>query len=258
MANVIYILGSPIPTSPNYFAGLPIKTLPIVDSELTINYESEFGSFNDLVPSIGSALDALTALSTATSGSASSGLLGLKNMFSVQRWQNTKPARVNVKLHFYTKTNPAVDVSLEMQDLINLFILTKNPLDPKSYFVPGISLKTMKVAMKPTTDFEVMSEGKFCAIKIPGLIFLAACMVTQCQPTYSNERTTSGHPLWGMLDIEFSGLYPASPDCYDNFPNMINVGFDGERANAPLPVGAKTAEAIAALAAQNALNIPPK
>jgi len=254
MANVIYILGSPIPTSPNYFAGLPIKTLPIVDSELQINYETEFGSFNDLVPSIGSALDALTALSTGTSGSASSGLLGLKNMFSVQRWQNTKPARVNVKLHFYTKTNPAVDVSLEMQDLINLFILTKNPMG--GYYVPGISLKTMNLAMKPKTDYEVMSEGKFCAIKIPGMLFLAACMVTQCTPTYSNERTTSGHPLWGMLDIEFSGLYPASPDCYDNFPNMINVGF--ANANPPLPVGAKTAEAIAALAAQNALNIPPK
>jgi hypothetical protein len=175
-------------------------------------------------------------------------------MFSVQRWQNTKPARVNVKLHFYTKTNPAVDVSLEMQDLINLFILTKNPMG--GYYVPGISLKTMNVAMTSKTDYEVMSEGKFCAIKIPGLIFLAACMVTQCTPTYSNERTTSGHPLWGMLDIEFSGLYPASPDCYDNFPNMINVGF--ANANPPLPVGAKTAEAIAALAAQNALNIPPK
>ena len=231
MANVIYIQGNKNVGSPGYFAGQAQKVFPIVDSELQINYETEFGSFNDLVPSIGNILDVFSNISTAGSGAIGSGLLGLKNMMSVQRWQNTKPARVNVKLHFYTKTNPATDVALEMQDLINLFILTKN-ISGVGYDVPGISLKTMKVAMSGTENFDI--EGKFCAIKIPGMIFLAACMVTQCLPTFSNERTESGYPLWGILDIEFSGLYPATPDTYDNFPNMPNVGM-GANANISAP-----------------------
>lgn len=218
MSTVIYIKGNKQVGSPGYFAGEGTKVFPIVDNEIQINYETEFGSFNDLVPGIGNALDVLTSLSTAGEGKVGSGLLGLKNMMSVQRWQNTKPARVNVKLHFYTKTNPKKDVATEMQDLINLFILTKDING--NYYVPGISLKTMKIATtaKDTDIFNIMQDGKFCSIKIPGMIFLAACMVTQAQPTFSNERTESGYPLWGILDIEFSGLYPASPDTYDRFP----------------------------------------
>ena len=215
MANVIYILGNT--KSAGKFNGEQQKVFPIVDSELTINYETEFGSFNDLVPSVENVIDVLSSVSTAGSGQIGSGLLGLKNMMSVQRWQNTKPARVNVKLHFYTKTNPAKDVAQEMQDLINLFILTKNS-SGTGYDVPGISLTTMKAARSGKDEFDI--DGKFCSIKIPGMIFLAACMVTQAQPTYSSERTESGYPLWGILDIEFSGLYPASPDTYDNFPSL--------------------------------------
>ena len=222
MSNVIYIQGQ---SSGAGAMKNPNKVMPIVDSELTINYETEFGSFNDLVPGIGNVLDLVRNVSTGMSGQIGSGLLNLSNMMAVSRWQNTKPARVNVKLHFYTKTNPKTDVVDEMQDLINLYILT--PDGNGGYYVPGISLKTMKMATDAGAkgkDMDLKQNGKFCAIKIPGMIFLAACMVTQAQSTYSNERTESGCPLWGILDIEFTGLYPATPDTYDKFPSMENVG----------------------------------
>jgi hypothetical protein len=205
---------------PGQFDGDPTKVFPLVDSEITINYETEWASFADLVPSVSDLVDKGTAFLSST-GKIGGGLLSLKNMFAVQKWQNTKPPKVNVKLHFYVKTNPAKDIGIEMKDLINLYILTRNKNSKETFDVPGISLSTINQAQsKSLKDTEVMKAGKFCSIKIPGMIYLPVAMVTQAQPTYSTERTASGYPLWAILDIEFTGLFPATPDYYDNMPGL--------------------------------------
>jgi len=224
MSTVIYILSQS--KGPGTFDGDKTKVFPLVDSEITINYETEFGSFADLVPSVSDIIDKGAAF-FSSSGQIGGGMLGLKNMFSVQKWQNTKPPRVNVKLHFYVKTNPAKDIGLELHDLINLHILTRNKNSNEVFDVPGVSLSTINQAMgKKMSDTDAMTAGKFCSIKIPGMIYLPVAMVTQAQPTYSTERTASGYPLWAILDIEFTGLFPASPDFYDNFP-----GYEGVQPN---------------------------
>lgn len=223
MSTIIYIMGQS--SGPGEFKGDNPKKFPLVDSEITINYETEFGSFAELVPSAGDLIDKGIAL-LSSPGSISSSVLSLKNMFSVQKWQNTKPPKVNVKLHFYVKTNPKKDIGLEMQELINLHILTRSQGDKERFDVPGISLSSLKQAQSGGSDKKIALSGKFCSIKIPGILYLPVAMVTVAQPTYSTERTESGYPLWAVLDIEFMGLFPASPDFYDNLPGLDSVQKD--------------------------------
>lgn len=221
MSTVIYIAGQS--DGPGKFEGEPIKIFPLVDSEIVINYETEWASFAELVPSISSAVDKTSSIFSA-GGTTGGLLLGLKNAFAIQKWQNTKPPRVNVKLHFYVKNNPIKDIGQEMKDLINLHILTRSETSNDVFDVPGISLSTINEAMDSNQkDKNVVLKGKFCSIKIPGMIFLPVAMVTQCQPTYSTERTASGYPLWAILDIEFTGLFPATPDFYDNMPGVSGI-----------------------------------
>ena len=227
MANVIYIQDNP--DSPGAFKVKGVKVFPILDTEIQINYETEFASLGEMVPSINDMVN-LAGNVLSLGGKAGTGMLNIKNMLSVPKWQWTKPPRVNVKLHFYTKNDPEKDVALNMQDLINLYIITKSK-SGKAFDVPGISLSSIKMGRESSQNKQDLStQGKFCAIKIPGMIFMPVCMVTQAVPTFSNERTESGYPLWGILDIEFTSLFPATSDTYDKFPvNSIESGNQGSK-----------------------------
>jgi len=186
-----------------------VLVFPLQD-DLKMEVGSDMSTFSDMFPGLESFVNTITSYSAALTGSQSEGMLDLANMFDVPRWQKTKPISFNLTLPFYTITNPIKDVYNPMKLIMSLTVLTK--LQNGVYSVPGLSAISIQQAKKKNQKegaHEFGKSAKLISVKIPGIIYMPYAIITKASPTYSKQLTKSGYPLWGTLEIDVQGLYPA-------------------------------------------------
>jgi len=187
-----------------------LMSFPLTD-DVNLEVMSDFASMTESIPLIGQITSFMTMMS-GLGGFASEGTLDFQNLSNVQRWQRTHPIKINLNLLLYTETNAKKEVYDKMMELISLTVPTQDPNNPKRYRVPGISLSSIKQTTKKGQKVTSVSQAKLIAVRIPGIIYLPIAMVTKAIPTISKEETDSGYPLWATLNVEITGLYPATGD----------------------------------------------
>lgn len=234
MANRIYI---------QIIGSNKIFDTPLLE-DVTIETESSLSSWGELAPALNSLKDMLVTVGGA-SGNLTSGILNISNAFDLPRWNKTEPVKLSPKLAFYTKTDPELDVYYPMALLQSLNILTKN--SNGTYTVPGVhvqninqilsklndeppkslqsqasllnTLATKRANLPDEKDFE--NNSKLIAVEIPGVIYLPVAMIRACTALYSKQRTESGFPLWGNLEVTITGLYPASDQIFKDTRKVL-------------------------------------
>lgn len=233
MANVIHITS-------NFEEGIT-ETFPLLeDVQITLN--NTYQPIGDLVAGISELVGLITTASTLLTGGMPQELAKANNILSFPRWTNTDPIKINTKLLFYTKTDSYKDVVYPMNFFIRLATIS---LDKDNRIaVPGVALgevlkdstpKTETIQKKPVkslnkkanaeaeTNTETedrkksfSSKSKLVSIYIPGIVYINKAFIETIAPTYSRQKTKSGYPLWGMIDIQFSGALPAMAENFTN------------------------------------------
>jgi hypothetical protein len=219
----------------------PILDIPLIE-DVTFEVTSNFSSWGELAGPLNTAAE-LGRRVTAGAGSIRSNVLKGLNLFDVPRWVGTDPIKFTTKLAFYTQEDPKADVFDKMAYMMSLSMLTKNK--DGTYTVPGVGARNIsemlgqggttgrslyadvKTSGGPTktipdeTDFSYKS--KIITLEIPGVIYLDYAYITTCTPMISKQKTESGYPLWGNLDVTFSGLYPANSKIFENTETAVDI-----------------------------------
>jgi len=208
-----------------------LMTFPLTD-DVNLEIVSEFASMTENIPLIGQLTNIMTTMA-GLGGSISEGTLNFQNLSNVQRWQRTNPIKLNLNLLLYTEENAKADVYDKMMELISLTILTQDPDNPKRYRVPGLNLSSLKQSTKKGQKKEAVALGqsKLISVRIPGIIYLPVALMTKAVPTVSKEETDSGYPLWATLNVEITGLYPATDDLLKKESTSFHDTITGSIAN---------------------------
>ena len=207
--------------------------------DIQFQLQTQFGTMGDGLGRIGSMISTVAQVQSALSGSLSPGISTLNNMVDLPRWKSTDPLKINVKMHFYTKTDPYLDVIVPTRLLSTLSILsvdyTKNP---PQIITPGASVKylskvnaegtTQQTTLKPKKKIEKLTEKEFesgsklISVEIPGIVYLSVAYVESAIPTYSKHITSSGYPLWADVDLQISSFTPATDYMFWNADSTLN------------------------------------
>ena len=232
MANIIQIMDYAdfIGATGPKLTGDKITECPLTD-DITLEVQTNFGSFSEDVPQIANFLQIGSKLQGSTTGAVSETAMKAKNLFQVKRWESTEPARLVVKLVFYTKTSAYNDVWKPIKDLTAYTMISKKE---GVYQVPGLDIRTAQAVNddgSETTESTIANKGKLVVVNIPGVLRLLPAMVERATPTFSRQvvrdsmfGSTDGWPLWGTLDISFMGVFPATDDIFDS----MNVGTEAD------------------------------
>jgi hypothetical protein len=233
---------------------------PLIE-DINIETASQFQTWGGLVPSLDAGTDMVNNMAAAA-GTIRNEFITFKNMFDLPRWTKTDPIKFTTKLSFYTKTDPKKDVFDKMKYIMSLSILTKN--SNQTFTVPGIGARNIGDMLSQGKDAEVNSlykaaqksenqygtaketfdyKSKIISLEIPGVIYLNYAFITTCQPIISKQKTEKGYPLWGEMNITFSGLFPASDQIFSNTEIAVTqfkspTTSTSSQSNLPLQKGA--------------------
>jgi len=227
-------------------------------TDVTLEIGSQFSSLGELAPALGTFID-IAKLLDVSGGRMSKLHSDFYNAMDLPLWKRTEPMKFQTTLAFYTQDDPKKDVWDKMTYLMSLSILTKN--SDQSYSFPGLSIHSFSKlltkqdtsvssnasiqemiggiqtsSVKDVADFEKQlyeSNSKFISIAIPGVVYLDTAMILTCTPTFSKQKTTSGYPLWGNLEIQVSGLYPASTQIFKDTETFTTQ----QKINTTVPTG---------------------
>ena len=188
---------------------------PLLDDP-TVEIKSQFSTMGELVPKLEGFVNLISTFQTVTSGTTSEGMMNLKNIFDIPRFQKADPVRMSLKLAFYTKESPKKDVWDPVRKLISYSIISQDPDNPNSYIVPGISLATMLEFSQGTT---YSKKSKLISLEIPGVVYLDAALIESAIPTYSKQGTESGYPLWANVDLSILSVKPGNTSMFDDVEN---------------------------------------
>jgi hypothetical protein len=183
-------------------------------------------SFNDLIPNEISNFINFAGNILSAGGTLDPGLVSIQNVLSAPKWTRTNPITLSIRLGFYTRSNAFADVYLPMEELVSLSIIKidKIPGQKSTYSVPGINLGNMDQASLTFMDkneqekraLNAFKSGNFSTqlidVFIPGIIFIQNALVETSRPTFSKQKTESGWPLWGELELNIKSLTPATSD----------------------------------------------
>jgi hypothetical protein len=160
---------------------------------------------------------------TATQGTISRGMVDLLNAFSVPLYSGTEPVKLNLRLAFFTETDPKADVVDKVRVLTSFAIPSQN--SKGSFDVPGVNLSTFRSVINAqkgsSPDMSALDNAKFISLKIPGIIFIPLGIILSVRPTFSRQMVlgktgSKTYPLWCTVEVEIEGLYPADESLFLN------------------------------------------
>lgn len=201
------------------------REVPLI-AEPSIELNSDFTSFSEMIPSSISNIIGLMGKITSATGSVSSGFLDLTNKLDVPVWSRTEPARITVTLGFYLKKDAFEDVVKPTQEICQMAILSRDPVYKDRFIAPGLNLPSLREVSVNNKDQSVERSAKLVTIEIPGIIYLSRAIVKRAVPTFSKDLAESGYPIWATVDCEFVGLSSATTDI---FLDVLNSS--GTKAN---------------------------
>lgn len=189
---------------------------PLLD-DIQPQLENTYSSIGQLV---GTGLSEMVNLANTITTLSGEGLTGLgeklANGMSFPYWTYTAPIKLPLRLLFYLGAD-GMATGEQLMNKMNLFIerstISRNEHGGLS--VPGLSLSNIiKVSSKENPN----AKSKLVDIIIPRVIQIKNAYITSITPTYSRQVTKDGYPIWGILDMQFSGLVMAIYE--DNFKNV--------------------------------------
>lgn len=206
--------------------------IPLID-DFTLDITTNFQKASDLLGGgFADTIQRLMQIQTAMSSQTPT----MKFLFDLLVWDNTEPFKFNLEAIFYTKYDPVADVLEPVIDLLSMCMLS---VKGNNFYVPGVSLRTLKKFWKVPTDSKTSSGGsserlkpittsledtlgksveesyadgfsKVALLWIPGVILLEKAIITSVKPTFSKEITENEVPLWAKVDIEVTSVMPAN------------------------------------------------
>lgn len=215
MANKIYIQDSQQKEDPWEF--------PVVD-DVQLEVSSNFSSFANDVPGIASIVGFITTLS-ATGGKASTGLTNMQTLLHAPRWESTEPLRVTLKLAFFSQFDAKTDVYDKIMKLTEYTVL-KFDRQTNRFSLPGISLAASKAWKTRTQQVQnnqlpqIAENARLVSVQVPGMFYIPLAMVEKAAPIFSKEKTMSGYPLWGMLDLTVRSTQPAHSEMFQDVGSL--------------------------------------
>jgi len=215
MANVIYVDAN---DNKGFSPGFPL----LDDVQITLN--NTYQSIGDLVGGLNDVVNMGKQYVSVWDASLPGELATFSNVLSFPRWQNTDPIKINVKLLFYVGWDKSIKGSKnDVIDAMNFFI-ERATLSVKGnkLVVPGVSLgevlSTSNITSEEKNRREKLSnQSKLLKICIPGVIYMGHVFIETIAPVYSRQKTKEGYPIWGTLDIQFSGVTSAM---FSNFKDV--------------------------------------
>lgn len=197
-------------------------------SDITIEAASEWSTLSGLLPDFLSKTLKLMTTFSSLGGGISKNFAELTNKLELPFWTGSPPAKVNVQLGFFTKTDAYIDVFEPVKEIVGLSILTRDPSDNSRFITPGINLRNFNEVGKDDKS-KTTRTGKIVSFEIPGVIYLPYAIIESARPTFSNEVTESSYPLWATIELNIMGVGPASTDMFteaENSPNKFNKVMD--------------------------------
>jgi len=196
--------------------------------DLKMEVGSTMSSFADMFHGISDMINLGSGYFAGATGTTTTGIQNLTNIFDVPRWQKTNPLKFNVTLPFFTIQDAVYDVYDPMVRIMNLTILSKvGGKGSQTWSVPGFSAATINQTFKGAgKDSKSIAEAsstaakyssksaKLVAIKIPGIMTIPLAIIESAHPTWSKQVVSINNgagvsPLWGKLDCSIIGIYPA-------------------------------------------------
>jgi len=200
-----------------------VMVFPLTE-DISFVTQSELASWSDMVPGL-EILTTIQSVVVGLSGKVSGGLLDLQNMIDSPRWQKTMPLEFTVSLGFYLIDNALENIYKPMKKLIGFSILsrnTKGEIVPPGIFLP--SAAATKKAQGTQSADNIRNSAKLIAVKIPGIITMPIAIIKSCTPVFSKHVTESGFPLWGTLELNITGLYPAFAEDFNAWSSDDELG----------------------------------
>lgn len=221
MANSIYV---------NFQDGEGFSdSFPLVEDP-TITLQNDYQSIGDLVPGLSDIIGTIGTWESAITGGI--GVTStLKNIIDFPRWTKTNPIKIATNLLFYIQDDAKANVVDRMNKFIKMSTLSFT--DDGQLVVPGVALgesisksaqkgekkpKTVTINGKEVNSAAFGGNSKLVSLYIPGIVYLNNAYIESITPTYSRQITVKGYPIWGTLNIQFSGVVPALAE---NFLNVL-------------------------------------
>jgi hypothetical protein len=213
-----------------------ITLVTALHEDIGINIQSEFGDIGDNIPAVKGIIDSVKGLQASVTGTTND----VYAMFGFQQWKNTSPIQISLTLNFYTDKSAWFDVWLPIVSLASLTTLSvitgKDGTPTSTYRTPGISMGNIKQATgskKTAADAteaesskrrvknprDERSDSKLIDVLIPGVIALNDAIVESAVPTFSHQKTKSGAPLSGSIQLTIKSLLPA----YDRMLTAVSA-----------------------------------
>jgi hypothetical protein len=191
---------------------------PLLEN-IAIEAKSTFSTFGEMMPGITAAKDAAIGLKATMAGGLQESELNIANKFDLKRWQKTEPVRISTKIAFHSKEDAKKDVFDQMIKLLSYAILSKEDSGGKvTYITPGISAAAMAQIKAGQTS---SLPAKLIAFEIPGIVYIPVALIESANPVYSKERTQSGFPLWGTIDLVVTSVYPANTEYFESAADIF-------------------------------------
>lgn len=193
---------------------------PLMDDP-QIEAKSTFSSYGDMIPGDAKDLaEKFVGAGAASSGSVGEGILNALNKIDLRRWQKTEPLKITVKLSFKSETDSKKDVFDPIVKLLSYSILTKKTSEAGvvKYITPGINIDTMAEIANGKTEG---LSSKLIAIEIPGFVYIPQAIIENSVPVLSKNKTQSGFPLWGTIELTISSVFPANTEFFESIENQF-------------------------------------
>ena len=183
-------------------------------SDVVIEANSEWMQLSSFVPAfVSNILNVMNAFSSA-GGSVSQSFANFMNSLEMPMWKSTPPAKIQLQLGFFTKTDSLTDVFVPTVDLVGLSILSVDPDNNNKFILPGMNLKNMRKFTSSTGGSNISRKSKLVSFEIPGIIYLPLALVYTAIPTFSKELTESSFPLWSTIDVTIMGVQSGSTNMF--------------------------------------------
>lgn len=222
-----------MPNADKIYGAADAKLFPLVSTlleDVLIETSSKFTSLNEVVGSLLPVdLSLISTTIAGTSGGISEAWADITNAFTVPIWSSTEPARLTLRLGFFTKTNPKIDVQDPTRILCSQSILSKDPNNPQKFITPGVNLKGLGAISsggKNKTNLNI-NTAKFISFWIPGIVYLPRAIIESSRPTFSRQMVKKGslegvgggtlgeiYPLWSTVELNIVSLYPANDEMF--------------------------------------------
>lgn len=176
----------------------------ILDEDISLSLNSQF---NDLVSA--GAPAALSVLGNVSSDITGFGFSGQYKQLGFQVWQKTDPLSVSFTVSFNMKTNAYKDVVAPTKALIKLPLPDDGRMSDNGIGLipPGPSI--LQALGGDNNESGRGERGKKIACRI-GFIRLPSIIITNADPTFSNESDQYGYPIAVKIRLQLKTIFTAT------------------------------------------------